>query len=50
MQTILGSNGQIGHELAKELYKRYSVSQSESEKNKSHGSGSCSRFNELESN
>lgn len=23
MQTILGSNGQIGHELAKELYKNY---------------------------
>lgn len=23
MQIILGSNGQIGHELAKELYKNY---------------------------
>lgn len=23
MQTILGSNGQIGYELAKELYKNY---------------------------
>ncbi|MDT2682189.1 NAD-dependent epimerase/dehydratase family protein [Enterococcus gallinarum] len=25
MQTILGSNGQIGHELAKELYKHYTT-------------------------
>jgi putative NADH-flavin reductase len=25
MQTILGSNGQIGYELAKELYKNYTT-------------------------
>lgn len=25
MQTILGSNGQIGHELAKELSKHYTT-------------------------
>lgn len=23
MQTVLGSNGQIGHEIARELYKNY---------------------------